>query len=82
MGDANAQRMLDDIRAIVEFISQPEYKDPIPIFGIVNEGACLLQACDSNTYPLVTAYLPGIGRDVVTSLYVRRPPPPLLLLQG
>ncbi|KAJ7749874.1 hypothetical protein B0H14DRAFT_2982592, partial [Mycena olivaceomarginata] len=27
MGFANAQRMLDYIRIIVEFISQPEYKD-------------------------------------------------------
>ncbi|KAJ6502951.1 glycoside hydrolase family 5 protein [Mycena vitilis] len=37
MGYANAQRMLDYIRVIVEFISQPEYKDVVPMFGIVNE---------------------------------------------
>ncbi|KAJ6528562.1 glycoside hydrolase superfamily [Mycena capillaripes] len=37
MGVANAQRMLDYIRIIVEFISQPEYKDLVPMFGIVNE---------------------------------------------
>jgi glucan 1,3-beta-glucosidase len=37
MGIANAQRSLDYIRIITEFISQPEYQDVIPIFGIVNE---------------------------------------------
>ncbi|KAJ7463501.1 glycoside hydrolase family 5 protein [Mycena galericulata] len=37
MGVANAQRALDYIRIIVEFISQPEYVDLIPMFGIVNE---------------------------------------------
>jgi hypothetical protein len=34
MGFANTQRMLDYIRIIVEFISQPEYKDLIPMFGM------------------------------------------------
>ncbi len=37
MGIANAQRTLDYIRIITEFISQPEYRDVIPLFGIVNE---------------------------------------------
>ncbi|OBZ65976.1 putative glucan 1,3-beta-glucosidase D [Grifola frondosa] len=37
MGIANAERMLDYIRIITEFISQPEYKDVIPMFGIINE---------------------------------------------
>ena len=37
MGYANAQRALDYIRIIAEFISQPEYKDVVPIFGIANE---------------------------------------------
>ncbi|EDR06394.1 glycoside hydrolase family 5 protein [Laccaria bicolor S238N-H82] len=37
MGLANAQRTLYYIRVITEFISQPEYQDVIPIFGIVNE---------------------------------------------
>ncbi|EJD38716.1 glycoside hydrolase [Auricularia subglabra TFB-10046 SS5] len=37
MGVANAQRSLDYMRIITEFISQPEYKDLIPMFGIVNE---------------------------------------------
>jgi hypothetical protein len=37
MGIANAQRTLDYIRIITEFISQPEYRELIPLFGIVNE---------------------------------------------
>jgi glucan 1,3-beta-glucosidase len=37
MGVANAQRSLQYIRTIAEFISQPEYEMLIPIFGIVNE---------------------------------------------
>jgi len=37
MGIANAQRSLDYIRIITEFISQPQYKDVVPMFGIVNE---------------------------------------------
>ncbi|KAJ7850954.1 hypothetical protein B0H13DRAFT_2674360 [Mycena leptocephala] len=58
MGYANGRYMLDYIRTLVEFISQHEYKDLIPIFGIVNE-----------------AYLPGIGRYVLTSLYAALLPP-------
>jgi aryl-phospho-beta-D-glucosidase BglC (GH1 family) len=37
MGLANAQRSLDYIRIIAEFISQPEYQNVIAIFGITNE---------------------------------------------
>ncbi|KAF8205271.1 glycoside hydrolase superfamily [Mycena galopus ATCC 62051] len=37
MGIANAQRSLDYIRIIAEFISQPEYVDVIPMFGVTNE---------------------------------------------
>ncbi|PFH50439.1 glycoside hydrolase family 5 protein [Amanita thiersii Skay4041] len=37
MGLANAQRALDYIRIITEFISQPEYQQLIPVFGVVNE---------------------------------------------
>jgi glucan 1,3-beta-glucosidase len=54
MGFANAQRMLDYIRVITEFITQPEYANLIPMFGIVNE-----------------AFLPDIGRDVLTSFYLQ-----------
>jgi hypothetical protein len=69
MGFANAQRMLDYIRIIVEFISQPEYKDLVPMFGIVDEDVLVF------AYRLVAdagliAYLPGIGRDALTSVCV------------
>ncbi|CAA7267896.1 unnamed protein product [Cyclocybe aegerita] len=37
MGYANAQRSLDYIRILAEFISQPQYKDVVTIFGIINE---------------------------------------------
>lgn len=37
MGIANAQRLLNYIRIITQFISQPEYEALIPIFGVVNE---------------------------------------------
>jgi len=37
MGYANAQRTLNYIRIIAEFISQPQYRDVVPIFGILNE---------------------------------------------
>ncbi|KAJ7872514.1 hypothetical protein B0H14DRAFT_3860373 [Mycena olivaceomarginata] len=46
MGFANAQRMLDYIRVIVEFISQPEDKDSIPMFEIVNEAYLPGIGCD------------------------------------
>lgn len=37
MGYANAQRSLDYIRIFAEFITQPQYKDVVTIFGIMNE---------------------------------------------
>jgi glucan 1,3-beta-glucosidase len=37
MGVANAQRTLNYIRIITEFISQPEWQPVVPVFGVVNE---------------------------------------------
>lgn len=37
MGYANAQRTLDYIRVIAEFISQPQYSDVVVLFGVLNE---------------------------------------------
>ena len=37
MGIANAQRTLNYIRIITEFISQPQYTDVVPMFSIMNE---------------------------------------------
>ena len=36
MGIANAQRTLDTIRIITEFISQPQYSDVVVMFGLVS----------------------------------------------
>lgn len=36
MGIANAQRTLDIIRIIAEFISQPKYSDVVVMFGLVS----------------------------------------------
>lgn len=47
MGIANAQRTLDYIRSIAEFISQPEWQDVVPVFGIVNEA--LVQTIGQDT---------------------------------
>lgn len=37
MGLANAQRGLDYMRVIVEFITQKEYSNLVPLFGVANE---------------------------------------------
>ncbi|GJN94706.1 hypothetical protein Rhopal_007797-T1 [Rhodotorula paludigena] len=37
MGVANAQRALNYIRTMVEFISQPEYTNVVPMFTVMNE---------------------------------------------
>jgi len=37
MGVANAERTMGYIRILTEFISQPEYQNLIPMFGIINE---------------------------------------------
>ena len=37
MGYANAQRALGYIRIFAQFFSQPEYKDVVQMFGIINE---------------------------------------------
>ncbi|KAH9936894.1 glycoside hydrolase [Epithele typhae] len=37
MGIANAQRTMDYIRYIAEFITQEEYEDVVPMFGVLNE---------------------------------------------
>jgi len=37
MGMANAQRTMNYIRIFTEFISQPEFRDVVPMFSIMNE---------------------------------------------
>ncbi|CAA7271152.1 unnamed protein product [Cyclocybe aegerita] len=49
MGLANAERTLYYIRVLTQFISQPEYRYLIPIFGIVNEALVGIIGQDSIT---------------------------------
>ncbi|KDE06629.1 hypothetical protein MVLG_03124 [Microbotryum lychnidis-dioicae p1A1 Lamole] len=42
MGIANAQRTLDCIRTLTEFISQPQYSNVVPMFSVLNEPLGLL----------------------------------------
>lgn len=37
MGVANAQRTMEYIRVLTEFISQPEYEPVVQAFGVINE---------------------------------------------
>jgi len=37
MGYANAQRTLNVIRTVTEFISQPEIRNVVPMFSVLNE---------------------------------------------
>ncbi|KAA1471083.1 exo-beta-1,3-glucanase [Dentipellis sp. KUC8613] len=56
MGLANAQRSLDYIRIIAEFISQPQYKDVIVMFGITNEPQAPVVGQDNLSRYYVRAY--------------------------
>ncbi|KAF8881403.1 glycoside hydrolase superfamily [Gymnopilus junonius] len=47
MGLANAERTLYYIRILTEFISQPEYRDVVPLFGIINEATVSQEALTS-----------------------------------
>lgn len=53
MGLANADRTLDYIRILIEFISQPQYKDVVPMFGVINEAL----TPNIGTYPMYSFYL-------------------------
>ncbi|KAG2050863.1 glycoside hydrolase [Suillus hirtellus] len=49
MGVANAQRALGYIRIIAEFISQPEWRNVVPVFGIMNEARVAVIGMDQMT---------------------------------
>ncbi|OAX37313.1 glycoside hydrolase [Rhizopogon vinicolor AM-OR11-026] len=49
MGVANAQRALGYIRTIAEFISQPEWRNVVPVFGIMNEAKVTVIGMDQIT---------------------------------
>lgn len=49
MGLANAQRALDYMRIITEFVSQPEYQDVVQMFGVMNEAIIAVIGRDALT---------------------------------
>lgn len=59
MGYANAQRTLDYIRILTEFIHQPQYRDVVTMFGVLNEprepfiGAEQLESFHAEAYRVV-----------------------------
>ncbi|TFY76332.1 hypothetical protein EWM64_g7678, partial [Hericium alpestre] len=68
MGLANAQRTLDYIRIITEFISQSDYRDVVPVFGIVNEALVSTIGQDQMTNFYYQAHqmirgITGLGAD-------------------
>ncbi|KAK4047108.1 hypothetical protein OIO90_006310 [Microbotryomycetes sp. JL221] len=68
MGIANAQRTLEIIRTITQFISQPEYKNVVPMFSIMNEpygptiGIDTLRHFYLETYNMMRG-MTGFGKD-------------------
>jgi glucan 1,3-beta-glucosidase len=76
MGIANAQRTLDYIRILAEFISQPEYRNVVPFFGILNEpvgttsGEDAMKSFYAQAYDIIrTAGGSGQGNGPVISIY-------------
>ncbi|CCO32664.1 putative glucan 1,3-beta-glucosidase D [Rhizoctonia solani AG-1 IB] len=70
MGIANAQRSLNYMRIIAEFVSQPQYRDVVCMFGIVNEaviatiGQDVIQSFYLEAYEMIrniTGYGEGNG---------------------
>ncbi|KAI3479652.1 hypothetical protein L1887_58273 [Cichorium endivia] len=59
MGKANGQRTLDYIRQIAQFISQPEIRNVVPMFSVINEpyaisiGQPALQSWYSEVYTIL-----------------------------
>lgn len=71
MGLANAQRTLYYIRVLTEFISQPQYRDLIPLFNVVDEPTAPLDELTSfylKTHDMIrsiTGRGPGNGPYIV-----------------
>ena len=65
MGIANAQRTLNYIRTLTEFISQPQYSNVIPMFSILNEpygatiGVDALRSLCVSPLPVARSSSPG-----------------------
>ena len=60
MGYANAQRTLDYIRVITEFISQPQYSDVVVMFGVLNEprGSPVIGGTQLDGLYVLSSFLP------------------------
>jgi glucan 1,3-beta-glucosidase len=69
MGIANAQRTMDYIRIITEFISQPQYKDVVPMFGIINE-ALVARGALTSLYISLFSHLPFVLINTANSSYL------------
>ncbi|KAI0035937.1 glycoside hydrolase family 5 protein [Vararia minispora EC-137] len=76
MGYANAQRTLDYIRIIAEFISQPQYSSVVTMLGIINEPRAIfisnenVQRFYGEAYSIVrTASGYGAGKGPIVSLH-------------
>ncbi|KAG8863719.1 hypothetical protein FRB96_007556 [Tulasnella sp. 330] len=57
MGLANADRSLDYLRILVQFISQPQYKDVVPMLGLLNEAL----TPNIGTQPMYSFYVQAHG---------------------
>ncbi|KAF9471389.1 glycoside hydrolase family 5 protein [Pholiota conissans] len=74
MGMANAQRALNYIRIITEFISQPEWRDVVVMFGIMNEarisdiGTPELRGFYVEAYKMIRG-ITGIGEGAFISIH-------------
>ncbi|ESK92046.1 exo-beta- -glucanase [Moniliophthora roreri MCA 2997] len=74
MGFANAQRTLDYIRILAEFINQPQYRNVVTIFGILNEprepfsGMEQIQSFYVEAYRIIRE-ITGIGQGAWVSFH-------------
>ncbi|KAB5588979.1 glucan 1,3-beta-glucosidase D [Ceratobasidium theobromae] len=74
MGVANAQRALNVMRSLTEFISRDEYKDVVQMFGVMNEPMSMRIGMDSLTSFYVEMHdmmrnLTGAGKGPWISLH-------------
>lgn len=70
MGIANAQRTLSYLRTIVQFVSQPQYKDVIPMYVLSYDNWVLFTYSSVSRVGIVNEILyTTIGKGPVQSYY-------------
>lgn len=85
MGIANAQRTLNIIRSLTQFISQEQYRDVVPMFGVVNEpfatiiGADPIKSFYTAVYDLIRE-ITGVGEGKGPWIVIRASRRPFRLL--